>query len=183
MKEGVDGDVSPENDRFDLDSYQLPIFEPLKVLMDVKSNKASKNMNTGWAWHGEWFHRQRWEMAGGRQRQNSCMQTLNYSNLTTESASAKISGRIWMCMNYSLLLQLIGEVIDFTFYWGTYDVSIDFGITSIHPICVICILRLYHVNFTPSKAKLTSHYFVGSAFKPTLIKTQTYCQTFAITFR
>jgi len=37
VKEGVDGDVSTANNQFDLDSYQLPIFEPLKVERGMES--------------------------------------------------------------------------------------------------------------------------------------------------
>ena len=38
----MDGDVSTANNLFDIDSYQLPIFEPLKVLVDVKKRYVKK---------------------------------------------------------------------------------------------------------------------------------------------
>jgi len=35
--EGVDGEVPTDNEQFDLNSYQLPIFEPLKVERGMES--------------------------------------------------------------------------------------------------------------------------------------------------
>ena len=74
LKAQVVGGLHEEEVSTDPNSYQLPIFEPLKVQMTHWAKSVLNASFTGGTRYGEWFHRKRAAMAGGqRQQQKSWM--------------------------------------------------------------------------------------------------------------